>query len=115
MGCFVPAEKFIFTPVDRIFTRIGAHDRILEGKSTFFVEMEETKSILLSATNRSLVIIDELGRGTSTFDGYAIAKSVLRYLTDNIKCRCLFATHYHMLLDDFRGANGISSYHMACL
>ena len=69
MGCFVPAEKMIFTPIDRIFTRLGASDRILEGKSTFFVEMEETKAILESATVNSLAILDELGRGTSTFDG----------------------------------------------
>ena len=107
MGCFVPADKFIFTPVDRIFTRLGASDRILEGKSTFFVEMEETKSIVAQSTRRSLVIIDELGRGTSTFDGYSIANAVLSYLVRKIKCRSLFATHYHMLLDDFRNCPGV--------
>jgi DNA mismatch repair protein MSH6 len=80
IGCFVPAEKCILTPVDRIFTRIGASDRILEGKSTFFVEMEETKNILQFATGRSLAILDELGRGTSTFDGYSIAHAVMTYL-----------------------------------
>ena len=69
MGCFVPAERCLLTPVDRIFTRIGASDNILEGKSTFFVEMEETKAILEKATENSLAILDELGRGTSTFDG----------------------------------------------
>ena len=68
------------TPVDRIFTRIGASDRILEGKSTFYVEMEETKHILQFATYKSLAIVDELGRGTSTFDGYSIAHAVLKYL-----------------------------------
>ena len=72
------------TPVDRVFTRIGASDRILEGKSTFYVEMEETKNILRFATNRSLAIIDELGRGTSTFDGYAIAHAVLTYLVNKV-------------------------------
>ena len=102
MGCFVPAEKFRFTPCDRIFTRLGASDRILEGKSTFFVEMEETKNILSQGTSRSLAILDELGRGTSTFDGYSIANSVLSNIVRGIKCRCLFATHYHMLLDDYR-------------
>ena len=114
MGCFVPADRLIFTPVDRIFTRLGASDRILEGKSTFFVEMEETKSIVSQSTRRSLVIIDELGRGTSTFDGYSIANAVLSYLVRKIKCRSLFATHYHMLLDDFRNCPGVQSYHMAC-
>ena len=69
LGCFVPAEKVLMTPVDRIFTRIGAFDNILEGKSTFYVEMEETKAILEKANENSLVILDELGRGTSTFDG----------------------------------------------
>jgi len=114
MGCYVPADSFKLTPVDRIFTRLGASDRILEGKSTFFVEMEETKNILHQGTKRSLAILDELGRGTSTFDGYSIANAVLSYLTREIKCRSLFATHYHMLLDDYRDCPGVSSYHMAC-
>ena len=77
MGCYVPAQSCELTPIDRIFTRIGASDRILEGKSTFYVEMEETKNVLKFATSRSLAILDELGRGTSTFDGYAIANAVM--------------------------------------
>jgi len=81
MGCFVPADSCILTPVDRIFTRLGASDRILEGKSTFFVEMEETNNILKGATFKSLAIVDELGRGTSTFDGFSIACAVLHHLT----------------------------------
>ena len=85
------------TPVDKIFTRLGAEDRILQGKSTFWVEMEETKTVLDEATDRSLVIIDELGRGTSTFDGQAIAEAVLKYLVKRIRCRALFSTHYHVL------------------
>jgi DNA mismatch repair protein MSH6 len=89
------------SPVDRIFTRIGASDRILENKSTFFVELEETKAILDLATSRSLVIMDELGRGTSTFDGYSIAHSVLKYLVRKVRCRTLFTTHYHALVQDF--------------
>lgn len=114
IGCYVPASKCILTPVDRIFTRLGASDRILEGKSTFFVEMEETNSILRFATFKSLAIVDELGRGTSTFDGFSIACAVLRYLVDNIACRSLFSTHYHMLLEQFRNVPGVCSYHMAC-
>ena len=102
------------TPVDRVFTRIGASDRILEGKSTFYVEMEETKNIIQFATSRSLAIVDELGRGTSTFDGYSIAHAVLKYLVGKLNCRSLFSTHYHMLLDEFRGAPGVKLYHMAC-
>jgi DNA mismatch repair protein MSH6 len=113
IGCFVPCESFRLTPVDRIFTRLGASDRILEGKSTFFVEMEETKNVIQFATHRSLAILDELGRGTSTFDGYSIAHAVLNYLLQKIKCRAMFSTHYHMLLDDFKNKPGVVSYHMS--
>lgn len=113
IGCFVPCDSFTFTPVDRIFTRLGASDRILEGKSTFFVEMEETSNILAHATFKSLAILDELGRGTSTFDGYSIAHAVLQYVTKTINCRCLFATHYHMLIDEFKDYPGVACYHMA--
>ena len=95
------------TPVDRVFTRIGASDRILEGKSTFYVEMEETKNILRFASYKSLAIVDELGRGTSTFDGYSIAHAVLTYLVTKVNCRSLYSTHYHMLLDDFRETSGV--------
>jgi DNA mismatch repair protein MSH6 len=80
----VPAQKCRLTPVDRIFTRIGASDRILEGKSTFYVEMEETKNVLQFATWRSLAIVDELGRGTSTFDGYSIAHAVMRHMVGRV-------------------------------
>ena len=107
IGCYVPATKCILTPVDRIFTRIGASDRILEGKSTFFVEMEETKNVLQWATPRSLAILDELGRGTSTFDGYAIANAVMQFLVKKLACRTLFSTHYHMLLDEFKRVPGV--------
>ena len=101
------------TPVDRIFTRLGASDRILEGKSTFYIEMEETKNIIRFATHRSFAILDELGRGTSTFDGYSIAHAVLNYLIKRIKCRSLFSTHYHMLLNDFKNEPGVACYHMS--
>lgn len=102
IGCFVAADSCKLTVVDRVFTRIGASDRILENKSTFFVELEETKAICELATANSLVIMDELGRGTSTFDGYSIAHSVFSYLVERVNCRTLFTTHYHMLVEDFK-------------
>jgi len=114
LGCFVPAEKCTFTPIDRIFTRVGASDRIMQGQSTFLVELEETANILRHATNRSLIILDELGRGTSTFDGTAIAYSVIRFLCEKKQCMSLFSTHYHMLMEDFAKDERIAMYHMAC-
>lgn len=115
VGCYVPAEKCELTVVDRVFTRIGASDRILENKSTFFVELEETKTILDQATKHSLVIMDELGRGTSTYDGYSIAFAVIKHILNKIKCRTLFTTHYHMLVHDFQtleATKQLSLYHM---
>ena len=88
--------------MDRIFTRIGASDRILENKSTFFVEMEETKTIVEQSSNHSLIVMDEFGRGTSTFDGYSLAHAVLSYLIKMNKGMTLFTTHYHMLIDSFK-------------
>ncbi|CAI2370907.1 unnamed protein product [Moneuplotes crassus] len=111
IGCYVPAEKCVLTPVDRIFTRIGASDRILEGKSVFFVELEETKQVLDYATSSSLIIMDELGRGTSTYDGFSLAKAVLDYLVKSIKCIGLFTTHYHMLCN-FKKIDGLENFHM---
>jgi len=99
--------------IDRIFTRMGVSDKMVEGKSTFYLEMEEMGTALEKATHRSLVIIDELGRGTSTFDGVAIAYAVLRHIAEHILCRCIFATHYHLLLDEFRAMPSISLFHMA--
>ena len=93
IGCYVPADKCIMTPIDRIFTRIGASDRILEGKSVFYVELEETKQVLEFATASSLIIMDELGRGTSTFDGFSIAKSVLDYLITSVKVSFIYLTN----------------------
>jgi DNA mismatch repair protein MutS len=95
IGSFLPAASAEIGLVDRIFTRIGASDDIARGQSTFMVEMNETALILNNATERSLVILDEIGRGTSTFDGLSIAWSVAEHLHDHIGARCLFATHYH--------------------
>lgn len=114
IGCFVAAESCRMSIVDRVFTRIGASDRILENKSTFFVELEETKAICELATPRSLVIMDELGRGTSTFDGYSIAHSVLSHLAKQVCCRTLFTTHYHFLVQGFRDLPQVGLYRMAC-
>ncbi|EGD83460.1 hypothetical protein PTSG_04067 [Salpingoeca rosetta] len=115
LGCWVPAESFTLTPVDRIFTRIGANDNIVAGRSTFMVELKETATILNKATSSSLVILDELGRGTSTFDGYAIAFAVLSHITDAIRCRCMFATHYHLLTDELKTNPNVTNYNMACV
>uniref|UniRef100_A0A672MY26 DNA mismatch repair protein n=1 Tax=Sinocyclocheilus grahami TaxID=75366 RepID=A0A672MY26_SINGR len=100
LGCYVPAESLRLTPVDRVFTRLGASDRIMSGESTFFVELSETASILLHATKHSLVLLDELGRGTATYDGTAIASAVVQELSEKICCRTLFSTHYHSLVED---------------
>ncbi len=101
MGSFVPAESARVGIVDRVFTRVGASDRLARGESTFMVEMRETAEILSQATRRSLVILDEIGRGTSTFDGLSIAWAVAEHLHDGptLGCRTLFATHYHELTD----------------
>lgn len=99
IGSYVPASFAEISPVDRIMVRMGAHDSLAQGKSTFFIEMQETSDILRRATSRSLVILDELGRGTSTHDGVAIADSTLRYLLSKTKCFTLFVTHYHLLCE----------------
>lgn len=112
-GSFIPAKSAKLPILDRIFTRIGAGDNLAEGKSTFLVEMEETALICSSATERSLVILDEVGRGTSTFDGMAIAQAVIEYIFQSVKARCLFATHYHELTELKDRFNGISVYHAA--
>ncbi|XP_019092698.1 PREDICTED: DNA mismatch repair protein MSH7 isoform X2 [Camelina sativa] len=114
LGCYVPCETCELSLVDTIFTRLGASDRIMTGESTFLVECTETASVLQNATQNSLVILDELGRGTSTFDGYAIAYSVFRHLVEKVQCRMLFATHYHPLTKEFASHPRVTSKHMAC-
>merc|ERR1719410_1812312 len=97
IGCYVPAASMTLTPVDKIFTRIGANDNILSGQSTFMVELDETSTILDKSTKKSLVVLDELGRGTSTYDGASIAYAPADFIVKTIGCRGVFATHYHML------------------
>ncbi|KAM0262124.1 hypothetical protein ACHAQJ_001866 [Trichoderma viride] len=101
VGCFVPAKSARLTPVDRIMSRLGANDNIFAAQSTFFVELSETKKILSEATPRSLVILDELGRGTSSYDGVAVAQAVLHHVATHIGCIGFFATHYHSLATEF--------------
>lgn len=98
-GSFIPAREAAICPVDRIFTRIGASDDLVSGQSTFMVEMNEVAQILKYATKRSLIVLDEIGRGTSTFDGMSIARAVIEYVRDKIGAKTLFATHYHELTD----------------
>jgi len=97
VGCFVPAKRAVLGPLDRIFTRIGASDDLASGRSTFMVEMTEAAAILHHATDKSLVLMDEIGRGTSTFDGMALAFAILRHLIEKNRCLTLFATHYFEL------------------
>ncbi|NWR06841.1 MSH6 protein, partial [Paradoxornis webbianus] len=115
LGCYVPAEACRLTPIDRVFTRLGASDRIMAGESTFFVELSETSSILQHATEHSLVLVDELGRGTATFDGTAIASAVVKELAERIRCRTLFSTHYHSLVEDYSHSGAVRLGHMACM
>jgi DNA mismatch repair protein MutS len=113
IGSFIPAESAEIGLVDRIFTRVGANDDLARGQSTFMVEMNETSNIINNATARSLVILDEIGRGTSTFDGLSIAWSVAEFLHDKIKARTLFATHYHELTKLAEERSGVCNFNVA--
>ena len=113
IGSFVPAEKANISVVDKIFTRIGASDDISSGRSTYMVEMTEVKNILDNATRFSLVLLDEVGRGTSTSDGLSIAQAVSEYIYNNIGCKTLFATHYHELIALEEQLKGLRNYHMS--
>ena len=114
-GSFVPAKDAKIPLVDRIFARVGASDNIARGQSTFMVEMQETANILHAASSRSLVVLDEIGRGTSTFDGLSIAWAVAEYLATNPRARpkTLFATHYHELTDLADALPGVVNAHVA--
>jgi DNA mismatch repair protein MutS len=117
IGSFVPAEAAEIGLVDRIFTRIGAQDDIATGQSTFMVEMTETAALLVQSSRRSLIILDEVGRGTSTYDGMAIARAVVEYIHNEprLQCRTLFATHYHELTDLEGLLPRVRNYHMAAV
>ncbi|MFM2154051.1 MAG: mismatch repair protein MutS, partial [Pseudomonadota bacterium] len=113
MGSFVPAREAVVGVADRVFTRVGAGDDLARGQSTFMVEMSETANILRHATRRSLVLLDEIGRGTSTFDGLAIAWAVAEHLHDQLQCRAIFATHYHELTELAREKTHVQNLTMA--
>jgi DNA mismatch repair protein MutS len=115
IGSFVPAESAKIGIVDKIFTRVGASDNISSGESTFMVEMNETSSILNNISNRSLILLDEIGRGTSTYDGISIAWSIAEFLHEHrlFKAKVLFATHYHELNEMASSFNRIKNFHIS--
>ncbi|MFN7921742.1 MAG: DNA mismatch repair protein MutS [Bryobacteraceae bacterium] len=113
MGSFVPAQEALLPVVDRVFTRIGAADNLARGRSTFMVEMTETAAILNTATPRSFVVLDEIGRGTATYDGLALAWAVVEYVHERIKAKTLFATHYHELTELADQLEGVTNLHVS--
>ena len=113
MGSFVPAEAALLPVVDRVFTRIGAADNLARGRSTFMVEMTEAAAILNTATANSFIVLDEIGRGTSTYDGLALAWAVVEYIHDHIRAKTLFATHYHELTELADQLFGVRNLHVA--
>ncbi|MFH0980383.1 MAG: DNA mismatch repair protein MutS [Planctomycetota bacterium] len=112
-GSFVPARSMRFSPADRIFARVGASDEITRGQSTFMVEMSEAANILNNATERSLVVLDEIGRGTSTFDGLSLAWAITEHVANRLRCRTLVATHYHEMLELEELLEGVRNYNVA--
>jgi DNA mismatch repair protein MutS len=112
-GCYVPAQRMTCGLLDRVFTRVGASDDLSRGQSTFMVEMNETANILNHATSHSLVILDEIGRGTSTFDGLSIAWAVAEHLHSRLRAKTLFATHYHELTELAVALSAVKNYNVA--
>jgi DNA mismatch repair protein MutS len=113
MGSFIPAKEASIGLVDRIFTRVGASDNLVRGQSTFMVEMIETANILNNATSKSLIILDEIGRGTSTFDGISLAWAISEFIAQKIKAKTMFATHYHELIELCNYMDGVKNYNIA--
>ena len=110
MGCFVPAKAAEISIIDRVFTRVGASDDLAFGQSTFMVEMSEVSNIINNATDKSLIILDEVGRGTSTYDGMSIASAIIEYLSSHLHAKTLFSTHYHELTDMEGRVDGVKNY-----
>ena len=115
IGCFVPASSANLPIFDAIFTRIGASDDLVSGESTFMVEMKEAANAINNATINSLILFDELGRGTATFDGMSLAQSIIEYINKNIKCKTLFSTHYHELTDLDKTLKGLKNVHVSAV
>ena len=113
IGSFVPAESAKIPVFDKIFTRIGASDDLVSGESTFMVEMKEASNAIKNATKNSLILFDELGRGTATFDGMSLAEAILEYIHDYIGCKTLFSTHYHELTDLERKLKYLKNKHVS--
>lgn len=115
IGCFIPAKEATIPVFDKIFTRIGASDDLVSGESTFMVEMMEASRAIKFATKNSLILFDELGRGTATFDGMSLAEAILEYIANNIKCKTLFSTHYHELTDMENNLSNLKNKHVSAV
>ena len=115
MGSFIPAKKADLCIIDKIFTRIGASDDLVSGESTFMVEMNEARNAIVNATKNSLILFDELGRGTATYDGMSLAKAILEYISKKIKCKTLFSTHYHEITSLEKEFKNIKNVHVSAI
>ena len=115
IGCFIPAKEATLPIFDQIFTRIGASDDLVSGQSTFMVEMLESANAITNATQNSLILFDELGRGTATFDGMSLAQSILEYISKKVRCKTMFSTHYHELTDLEENLTNLKNYHVSCI